>query len=111
MVIGPSGTVQGALGSATSVVIADVCGLDVARWEMHTVDWDAPADNARAADARVCSFIDDHHVQAVVVDEVAATLRDALASAGVAVFQRAGISPRAAAVSAATVLALVDRTP
>ena len=95
--------------SARSVVIADVRGLDIAHWQMHRVEWDQRPDDGET-DRRVIGLVTDLRVEAIVVDEIAPRLRESLAIAGVAVFQRAGISARAAAVSAATVLALVQHT-
>lgn len=107
LVIGDDGSVSGALPSAQSVVIADVRGLDIVRWQLHQVGWDALR-GTRDAEGRIAAFVVEHHVQAIVADRLPESTRDALAAMGVAVFQRGGISARAAAVSAATVLALVD---
>ena len=109
LVIGSDGAVAGALGAARSVVIADVLGLEIARWGIHRVDWWARGAEARESAAGVLDFVAELGIEAVVVEHVQPCLREALAKLGIPVFCRGGISARAAAISAATVLALLHR--
>lgn len=109
LVIGPDGAVAGALGTARSVVIADVDGLEVAHWEIRRVDWGTGDAEACEPGSGVVDFVSALAVEAIVVERVHPCVREALAGLGIPVFSRGGISARAAAISAATVLALLDR--
>jgi predicted Fe-Mo cluster-binding NifX family protein len=107
LVVGPDGGIAGTLASAPSVVIADVSGLDIARWRMERVDWNRAGEDT---DERVIAFIAAREVDAIVAEQVTPAVREAMATIGVPIFERTGISARAAAISAAAVLAVMHRT-
>lgn len=110
LVVGQDGSVAGALETASAVVIADVQGLDVMRWQMVRVGWDQDDPRDAPPHDRVCAFLSIRHVEAVVAGRVDRALLHALDAMGVVVFQRAGVSARAAAVSAASALSFAQGT-
>lgn len=106
VVLGPDGGISGSLGVADAVVVADVQSMEVIEWHPHQVDWATDPHPDRQI-AKVLRFVREQLVEAVVAGTVSADLRRALRKRGVPVFERCGISARAAAVSAGTVLDLV----
>lgn len=109
VVVGPDGAVSGGLGSATRVVIADADRSDVAEWSCHDVHWGDDQPPTRQA-GHIVTFVRRQRIEAVVAGSVTGHLRRRLAACGVAVFERDGISMRAAAVAAAMVLDLMGNT-
>ena len=105
VVLGADGGISGSLGAADAVVVADVQGMEIIEWHPHRVGWATDPYPARQQ-ASVLAFVRDQVVEAVVAGIVSPDLQHALRAQGVAVFEHSGISARAAAVSAATVLDL-----
>ncbi len=106
VVLGPDGGISGSLGAADAVVVADVQSMEIIEWHPHRVGWATDPYPARQQ-ASVLAFVRHQVVEAVVAGVVSADLQHALRVRGVAVLEHCGISARAAAVSAATVLDLV----
>ena len=87
------------------VVIAEADALEVIVWRTHHLPWgDAARASNEAREAGVVAFVRDQGLEAIVTGSVTSTLRGALQGAGIPVFERAALSARAAAASAAAVL-------
>jgi hypothetical protein len=110
VVPGCNGSVAGELTTASDILIAEVNDLAVHAWRHHAVGWNESPTNPDAREARILKFMTAHRVDAIVAASVAPALHRALAALSVLVFERGGISMHVAAVSAATVLSLVDQT-
>lgn len=102
---GADGRVAGSLLEADALLLADVRGLRIPRWRLHPAFLSAPGPEPIAQ--QVVRWTAAHQVQALVAGQVPPEIREQLASAGVAVFQREGVPTRIAAISAGTVLDLV----
>lgn len=108
LVVDSEGAVGGALVGASCVVLADVSGLEIVHWQLLRVGWAEDAAWPADLEEHILEFVLGQQVRAIVAGAVPRTLCAALRVHGVAVFERAGISARAAAISAATVMSAID---
>ncbi len=99
------GTIHHRLGQANAVAICQVDGDEVTDWTEIVVDWDTTygVDVLGVHHPRVIRFLQGHHVNAVVADNVCDIMKSTLPTLGVTV--HAGVKGNAREVVAAAMLA------